>query len=1032
MCQFPIAVSPKSDRKLNAGRLQLTASGGDPILDESRGVVVEAIAVSMTDLDSALTEIAASRRADPLAPVTVLVPSHVAGLQLRRRLAQMTPFAGVRFETLPRIAELLAAGHLAAQGRRPLARPIGDYIAEQVALESRGGLSTIADLPGYARALREMFRRLRRGGIRGSPDVRARHKRGHMSEVLRVYDSFRRQSERFYDEEDLLDAAAETVERGNSASVADLGRPWVVPPGAFSAGAHGLLNALREAAPHYIEIAEAAEEPVTRCVLAPDPASEAREAARTVLEALEAGIALHEIAVFHGADASYARLLKEAFDSAKIDTVLLPGIPLSETRAGRGVLALAGLPEKSFPRTAVLDFLNIAPLRSSVPGRGGPVRMMAAVWDRISRESGVTRGAEAWSNGLNMRLHDLEMEAADPRSDNEARARRIQFDREETTALSEMIAALIDRLVGLGEPRPAAAFIRDFSSVVRDYFAPGTDGLEEVEKEIAQLGTVDAVGGSFGLSSFLLALRANLEAAYLREQRLGEGVVIGDYRLAGGLQFRQVLLCGAYEGALPAAAGSDPIIEAAAWERLREDHPYVEDRALRAARAEEAARRAMGAAAGGVITWSCPLYEPGGSREYYPSPLMLRAATQHDNRITTASKLRGCPPASWLRRTPSPLATLLSGATVDRREMLLREAVALRRRDRSVDQAHPRHRAVEMLRARRSPVFTAWDGDLSELADDDWLQLHSAVSPTTLEDYAVCGFRYFAKSLLHLRATEEPEERDLMDPLTRGIVIHDVLERFFTEMREQGRPQPYEPWGNGDYARLATLLGEELDGAKQRGKMGRELYGNHEKRAMESDLQRFLDADNEFRSETGAVPFAFECAIPEVEVAGVRLRGRVDRVDMSPDGRKAWVIDYKTGSAEPFKGVKTDPLLGGSKLQLPSYLLAAQDAEEARALYWFITQREGFQRIDYEDSAQNRAVFERTLNALVRGIRSGAFPAVSGDENEYYGRFEHCRYCDFDRACSLRRDQEFEAKSGDEKVAAWLAVSLAAKPEGQT
>src|SRR5881628_1498497 len=113
----------------------------------------------MPDVFSALKSLAAERRLDPLAPVTVIVPSHTAGLQLRRRLAALAPFAGVRFETLPRIAELLAAGHLAAQGRRPLARPIGDYIAEQVALESRGGLSTIADLPGYARALREMFRR---------------------------------------------------------------------------------------------------------------------------------------------------------------------------------------------------------------------------------------------------------------------------------------------------------------------------------------------------------------------------------------------------------------------------------------------------------------------------------------------------------------------------------------------------------------------------------------------------------------------------------------------------------------------------------------------------------------------------------------------------------------------------------------------------------------------------------------------------------------------------------------------------------
>src|SRR2546422_11753227 len=122
----------------------------------------------MPDVFSALKLLAAERRLDPLAPVTVIVPSHAAGLQLRRRLAALAPFAGVRFETLPRIAELLAAGHLAGAGRAPLARPIGDYLAELVARESRGALARVGDLPGYARALRRIFRRLRHGGVNAS------------------------------------------------------------------------------------------------------------------------------------------------------------------------------------------------------------------------------------------------------------------------------------------------------------------------------------------------------------------------------------------------------------------------------------------------------------------------------------------------------------------------------------------------------------------------------------------------------------------------------------------------------------------------------------------------------------------------------------------------------------------------------------------------------------------------------------------------------------------------------------------------
>ena len=60
-------------------------------------------------LDEMLAGVAAGRAADPLAPVTVICPSHLSALQLRRRLAELTAFAAVRFETLPRLAELIGA-----------------------------------------------------------------------------------------------------------------------------------------------------------------------------------------------------------------------------------------------------------------------------------------------------------------------------------------------------------------------------------------------------------------------------------------------------------------------------------------------------------------------------------------------------------------------------------------------------------------------------------------------------------------------------------------------------------------------------------------------------------------------------------------------------------------------------------------------------------------------------------------------------------------------------------------------------------
>ncbi|MCH7952552.1 MAG: hypothetical protein IIC25_01565 [Chloroflexi bacterium] len=595
----------------------------------------------MPDLPATLRSIAEGRRDDPLRPVTVVAPSHAAALQMRRRLAELTPFAAVRFETFPRLSELLGAGHLAADGRKPLARPIGDYLAGQVAGESQGTLAAVSDLAGYARVLRQLFRRLRRAGITSSSAIRGSYPE-HAREIFRLYDRYREASADFYDEEDLLDAAAEAVEQGRAGALADIGAIYVAPPGALTAAGTRLLEALRAAAPGFEEIAEGPGQPqLQRFVLAPDPASEARCVVRDVIGALDEGVPLHEIGVFHGADASYGRLLREAFADSGVPVAPLPGLPLIETRAGRGVLALASLPERNFSRAAAMEFLSIAPLKEYIPAGDGDERLMTNAWDRLSREAGITRGRDAWDRRLASFISDKEAQLRSPGvAENEGWGRAIRYERDRAERLRAVMGRLLARLEPLRRDQEAASFIEAFKSIVADYFDPGDSALESVIDEVDQLGTVGAVGGEFSLDNFAEALRANLELAFTRERGLGDGVVIAEYRVAGGLEFRRVILCGAFEGALPAGPGGDAILDDRVWQSLKNEHPFIEDAATRIQRARESAERAIGAAAGGHLTWSAPSYEPGGAREYYPSPMMAEAYSATVGHRVTASELR--------------------------------------------------------------------------------------------------------------------------------------------------------------------------------------------------------------------------------------------------------------------------------------------------------------------------------------------------------------------------------------------------------
>jgi hypothetical protein len=214
------------------------------------------------------------------------------------------------------------------------------------------------------------------------------------------------------------------------------------------------------------------------------------------------------------------------------------------------------------------------------------------------------------------------------------------------------------------------------------------------------------------------------------------------------------------------------------------------------------------------------------------------------------------------------------------------------------------------------------------------------------------------------------------------------------------------------------------------GRTGLEVYTDYDQRLLRADLLTFLDRDSDFREATGAVPQAFEQRLSGTSAGDVSLGGFVDRIDVTPDSGQAYVIDYKTGSMREFENMNQgDPFLGGTKLQLPVYVLAASGAEQVRALYWFISRRGGFEQLSYEESAANRERFEETVAAIVDGVRAGAFPAVPGEEDDFRGGFTNCRYCDFDRNCSRRRVYEHQGKRADPGMAAWINVSVTARGE---
>ena len=123
---------------------------------------------------------------------------------------------------------------------------------------------------------------------------------------------------------------------------------------------------------------------------------------------------------------------------------------------------------------------------------------------------------------------------------------------------------------------------------------------------------------------------------------------------------------------------------------------------------------------------------------------------------------------------------------------------------------------------------------------------------------------------------------------------------------------------------------------ERRGLTGRDIFWRQDRREILRDLDRVLDDDslqrNSEDTRVEAAELAFgtsDASIGPVSLAlpdgrTVRFRGRADRVDVTGDGA-LHVIDYKTGGAGGYQSLSEDnPVLAGTKLQLPVYAQAAR------------------------------------------------------------------------------------------------------------
>jgi RecB family exonuclease len=238
-------------------------------------------------------------------------------------------------------------------------------------------------------------------------------------------------------------------------------------------------------------------------------------------------------------------------------------------------------------------------------------------------------------------------------------------------------------------------------------------------------------------------------------------------------------------------------------------------------------------------------------------------------------------------------------------------------------------RLVERVEhARRAEAASRAPGPLANPAALESLASVAAYGGTTLEEFDVCSYRWFAGHEL------DPQLLDpVPDPLVQGGLMHEALDRLYRE-RPGGDPLPrpgtLTAWTGRGRELVAAIVAE------------RELGDHPAERAIVRRVERLLDrflAEEAERETGGFEPWLLEARFgehpdaerPVLDLGGWGLHGAVDRVDRAADGR-AVVIDYKLAS----QVTPREKFEERAKLQLPLYLLATAEhwgAEPVGALY---------------------------------------------------------------------------------------------------
>jgi ATP-dependent helicase/nuclease subunit B len=242
-----------------------------------------------------------------------------------------------------------------------------------------------------------------------------------------------------------------------------------------------------------------------------------------------------------------------------------------------------------------------------------------------------------------------------------------------------------------------------------------------------------------------------------------------------------------------------------------------------------------------------------------------------------------------------------------------------------------------------------------------------------------CPYRFYARYCLGLQPPEEISEA--LSKADYGMLVHRCLQALHSDV--PGLPGPVSVPLDVDHRAEAIALLERISAAVFRAALEDSFEHRGWLQRWRGVIPRYIDWEIAHGGSDSGVTTE-QALVGELE-PDLRLRGRLDRIEHSPEGMR--IVDYKTGGT-----ASRAQVLRGEDVQIASYAILAPEAQRIEYL-----------RIDHQTVVPTAMIRDGELSILREQVgdrlRNVYARLHRGEGAIANGEDETCRYCDMGGLC---------------------------------